>query len=140
MLLLNRSLILTCLLLFSSACSTKSVSEEEVSRVTGLIVEREIVEKAQVQQQRRSNTRVYGSVSSGGGVSIGLGFLVPLLSSDDSNQALVRYKIRLTGGEEQVIYHPDTRFAEGDCIDIIELQDSSKPPRLELSTSSCPSS
>lgn len=135
----NRPLVFTAVLLVAltgSACSSKSPTANEVSRLTGLVIEREVVEKAEV-RKRSSNTRIYGSVSSGGGVSIGLGFLLPLLSSDDDSQTLVRYKIQLQPGDEQVIYHPDSRFAVGDCIDIVELEDSNKPPRLELSTSSC---
>ena len=123
----------------SSGCSTKSAAEAEVTRVTGRIVDLEFVDSSEIKKQtRKSNTRISASVSSGGGVSIGIGVLLPLLSGKDDNEVLVRYTVRLAEDEELVIYHPDQSFIIGDCIDIIETEGSKEPPQLQLSIDPCP--
>ena len=121
-----------------AGCSNKSVGETEFTRVTGLITDLEFVDSSELKKETsKSNTRISASVSSGGGVSIGIGFLLPLLSGSDDDETLVRYTIKLAEEDELVIYHPDQSFIIGDCIDIIEEEGSDEPPELQLSVDSC---
>ena len=103
----------------------------------GKIVAREVVDLEQERSRTRVNTSIGVGVSSGGGVSIGLGFLLsPLFTSHD--KPAVRYDIDLLDGERMTVYHSDSNFAPGDCVEVRIFEDSEKnPPQLRRNETAC---
>lgn len=134
-----RNLILMMILVLSAACSSKAAVENE-DQITkfGLIAEKEEVDMEQVKKESKTNTSVYASVNSGGGVSIGIGFLVGLLGSDEPEENPVRYKVELVDGSEITIYHMSRLFEVDDCVMITLHEDEEEnPPSMERSKDGC---
>ena len=134
-----RNLILMMILVLSAACSSKTAVENE-DQITkfGLIAEKEEVDMEQVKKESKTNTSVYASVNSGGGVSIGIGFLVGLLGSDEPEENPVRYKVELVDGSEITIYHMSRLFEVDDCVMITLHEDEEEnPPSMERSKDGC---
>ena len=132
-------LILMSLLVLITACSSKDVVESETQIVKfGLITEKEDVDIDQVKKDSKTKTSVFASVGSGGGVSIGVGFLVGLLGSDESEQNPVRYEVELVDGSEMTIYHLSHHFEVDDCVMIMLHEDEvENPPSMERSKDGC---
>ncbi len=132
--------LLAALLL--SACSSKMTAEERAQIITrnGVIAAKEDASVDDVERatQTRGRTSVYGSVSSGGGVSIGLGFLLSSIGSGGSTPQPVRYEIDFVGGGQMTIYHDSRDFEVGDCVEISAHPDEKKyPPKMRRNKGGC---
>jgi hypothetical protein len=115
-------LLLAALLVFG--CGSKNASENEAEIITkfGVITAREDVEMSDVEEGTRSDTSVYGGISSGGGFGIGLGvFLSP--GSDSGPVKPVRYEVELKDGGQITVYHDSHDFELGDCVEITVYPD-----------------
>jgi hypothetical protein len=134
-----RKLMLMTILVLITACSSKDVVESENQIVKfGLITEKEDVDIDQVKKDSKTKTSVFASVNSGGGVSIGIGFLVGLLGSDESEENPVRYEVKLVDGSEITIYHLSRHFEVDDCVMITLHEDEAEnPPSMERSKDGC---
>ena len=136
-----RNLILIVILLLGTACSSKTAVENE-DQVTkfGLITEKDEVDMDQVKKEGKNKTSVFASVNSGGGVSIGIGFLVGLLGSDEPEENSVRYEVKFLDGEEITIYHMSRLFEVDDCVMITlheDDEDNEHPPSMKRSKDGC---
>ena len=118
-----RRWLLVLMLMLATACTSKAVPENtEVVTKFGLITAKEEVELGQVEQSSKTRTSVYGSVSSGGGIRIGVGFLVGLFDSEQLEEDPIRYDVKLLDGSEIEIYHLSRNFEVDDCV-MITLQE-----------------
>jgi len=132
-------LITTLLVL---GCSSKSAHEGDAEIITriGVVAAKEDVSMDDVEKDTgtRGRTSVYGSVSSGGGISIGLGFLLGSFSSSGSDPEPVRYEINLLDGGQMTIYHDSRDFEVEDCVEIIVHPDEKKhPPTMKRNKGGC---
>ncbi len=123
------------------ACSSKSAIEDEAEIITrvGIIKTKDDVSMQQVEEDSsRVNTSVYGSISSGGGVSIGLGFLFSQFGSSSSDVEPVRYEVELLDGGQMTIYHDSRDFEVDDCVEIVVHPDEEKhPPTMQRNKGGC---
>ncbi len=119
-----------------SACG-KSFNEREVSRSTGVITEREVVEILDEKRKPSTSVRLSGGRSSGSGVGIGLSLLLPLGKDEPDSKQVSRFTLQMQDGSERVIDYEDDDLFIGDCVDVIEVAGSRKPPAMELSADSC---
>ena len=138
-----RNALMACLLLSAAACSSKSSQPSEPPVVKfGVIADKQDYSQDQVESgsSSRGSTSVYGSISSGGRVSIGVGIGVLLGSSSSSSSAAqpVRYDVDLLDGGQITIYHESTNFEVEDCVRITVYPDEQKhPPEMERSKDGC---
>ncbi len=131
-------LLLSALLAFGCSSKTPSEDDAEVIIKMGVISAKEDASLNDVEKDATSTTSVYGSVSSGGGVSIGLGFLLGSFSSSDSDRDLVRYEVDLKDGGQFTIYHDSQDFEVDDCVEIIVHPDEDKyPPTMTRKKGAC---
>ena len=134
-----RCWILVMIVVLITACSSKSVPENK-AMVTkfGLITAKEEVDLDQVNKESKTKTNVYASFSSGGRVSIGIGFLVGLFDSDEVPETPIRYEVGLLDDSEITIYHLSQHFEIGDCVVITMHEDiDENPPSMERSKDGC---
>jgi len=134
------SLLITCLLL-ATACGTKSSHPEAEQAIVkyGVIAAKQDVSANQVESGTRGNTSVYGSISSGGRVSIGIGIGV-LLSSigGGSEPQAVRYDVNLKDGGQITVYHESRYFEVDDCVRITVYPDEQEhAPDMERDKDGC---
>ena len=124
-----------------SACATGNPSGEETEFVTriGVITGKEVVELDQVRRESRVSTGVSASVSSGSGLSIGIGFLLSPLFSSKPDKEPVRYEVELTGGDPLTVYHDSDQFLVGDCVEVTSLVDDEddNPPMMKRIQGGC---
>ena len=135
-----RHTIVVILTLLLIACSSKQAQEEEAKIITktGVIAAREEVSMDDVERGTRGRTSVYGSISSGGRVSIGIGFLLGAFSSGSSDPEPVRYEINLLDGGQMTIYEDSRDFEVGDCVTIRLHPDEEKhPPEMKRNKGGC---
>jgi len=136
-----RNALLASLLLFTAACGSKSSQPEEPPIVRfGVIAEKTEVSNDQVQSATRGNTSVYGSISTGGRVSIGVGIgvLLGTFGSGKSDAQPVRYDINLQDGGQITVYHESSNFEVDDCVRITVYPDEQKhAPDMERSKDGC---
>jgi hypothetical protein len=131
------------IILLLAGCGTKSSHEDDARAVVrqGIIASKRDVSMDQVESgTRRGTTSVYGSVSSGGGVSIGIGIgvLLSSIGSGDSDAKPVRYDIDLQDGGQITIYHESRDFEVGDCVEITVYPDESEhPPTMKRDKGGC---
>lgn len=133
-------ILISALLLFG--CSSKSAQETEAEVITkiGVIAAKEDVNMDQVEKDTgtRGRTSVYGSISTGGRVSIGIGFLLGSFSSGSSDPDPVRYEIDLIDGGQMTIYHNSRDFEVDDCVKIRVHPDEEKhPPTMKRHKDGC---
>lgn len=124
-------LLLTVLLVFG--CSSKSTHEDSAAAIvkSGMIKTKENVSRDDVEADSNVNTSVYASFSSGGRVSIGLGFLFFPFTSSSSDEELVRYQVDFEDGGQITIYHESRNFQVDDCVEITVYPDEEKePPKM----------
>ena len=132
------SLLLAAVLVFG--CSSKKPTEDEAEIIIriGLIIAKEDVNMEQVEKDSKVRTTVYGSVSSGSGVSVGLGFLLSPFFSSDSDRDPVRYEVDLKDGGQITVYHESQDFEVGDCVEITIYPDEEKnPPAMKRDKGGC---
>jgi hypothetical protein len=135
--------ILIAALLLAAGCSSKSSHEQALNAVVkhGVIASKRDVSMDEVQTGTRGTTSVYGSVSSGGGVSIGIGFGV-LLSQigSGSKSEPIRYEIDLVDEGQITIFHSSKDFEVGDCVEITVFEDEDEhPPTMRRDKDGCQS-
>jgi len=134
LLLLGLSLIVGC-----SAKSTGEAGDEVITRV-GVIADKQDVSMDEVETGTRGRTSVYGSISSGGRVSIGIGVLFSSILSGGSDPNPVRYEIDLLDGGQMTIYHDSRDFEVDDCVKITVHPDEKKhPPKMQRNKDGCES-
>ena len=130
-------LLLAALLVFG--CSSKKASENDAEIIVkfGVITLKEDVEMRDVEEGTRSNTSVYGGISSGGGFGIGLGiFLSP--GSDSGAVEPVRYEVELKDGGQITVYHDSHDFEPGDCVEItVHPEEEEYPPTMKRLKDGC---
>ncbi|MEM7563862.1 MAG: hypothetical protein AAF353_12545 [Pseudomonadota bacterium] len=128
-------MILSLILL--TACSSKSIEQSSPPETKfGLITEKEEVDLKN--QDSKTRTSVFASVSSGGRVSVGIGFLVGLFNSGKKEENPVRYEVSLLDGSEITIYHSSRHFEVDDCVQITLHDDTEEtPPDMERSKAGC---
>ena len=126
--------------LFVFGCSSKNAHEDDAEIITkiGVISAKEDASLNDVEKDKNASTSVYGSVSSGGGVSIGIGVLLSSFLSGDSDQDLVRYEVDLKDGGQFTIYHDSRDFEVEDCVEITVYPDEDKhPPTMKRNKDAC---
>ena len=134
-----RSPLILLLALLLLACSSKQPQEQgDVVTRVGVIAAREDVSMEDVEKGTRGHTSVYGSVSSGGRVSVGIGFLLGAFSSGGSDPDPVRYEINLLDGGQMTLYDDSRDFEVGDCVEITVHPDEKKhPPEMKRNKGGC---
>jgi hypothetical protein len=135
-----RYLILLIVSLPLLACSSKSAHESEAEIITrvGIIVAREDVNMDDVEKDTGGRTSVYGSISTGGRVSIGIGFLLSPFVSGGSEPEPVRYEVELIDGGQMTIYHNSRDFEVDDCVEIsVHPDEKEHPPTMKRNKGGC---
>ena len=131
-------ILISALLLFG--CSSKSTQQSEAEIITrvGVIAAREDVNMDDVEKDTGGRTSVYGSVSTGGRVSIGIGVLLSSFTSGGSDPEPVRYQVDLIDGGQMTIYHNSRDFEVDDCVIISVHPDEKKhPPTMKRNKGGC---
>ncbi len=132
--------ILLLSVLFVFGCSSKNAREDNAQIITkiGVITAKQDASLNDVEKDTRGRTSVYGSVSSGGGISIGLGFLLSNVFSGSSDKDLMRYEVDLKDGGQFTIYHESLDFEVDDCVEITVHPDEDKyPPTMKRKKGAC---
>lgn len=127
-------------LLFSVACGNKQAAENQDEPITrfGVIVAKEVVDIEAVESHSDIQTSIFAGFSSGGGVSIGLGFLLSPFKSSQSEENPIRYEVKLQDGGETTIYHLSNLFEIDDCVEITAYPDGEEePPTMVRSKDGC---
>jgi len=121
--------ILLCLALLS-ACATARPAPGGADYVTriGVITGKEVVEPEDAGAGRVS-TGVSASMSSDTGLSIGIGWLLPLFAKSPDTIP-VRYHVKLLDGEIITVYHDSDRFEVDDCVEISTRAGADEKPPL----------
>jgi hypothetical protein len=114
------TLLLSLLLL--AGCATSKPSADDYVTRTGVIVSKAVVDLEESAGGSKINSSVSVSASSGGGVAIGLGFLLGSLSRS-AEKPPVRYGVELEDGEQITVFHESDVFETGDCVEIKSLPD-----------------
>ena len=123
-----------------SACATgKPEAEQEFVTRVGVITGKEVVELDQVKSESRVSTGVSASVSSGGGLSVGIGFLLSPLFKSTPEKEPVRYEVELINGDPLTVYHESDTFLVGDCVEVSSLLDDEddNPPLMKRIEGGC---
>jgi hypothetical protein len=113
------------ILLLLVGCATSKPSADDYITRTGVIVSKAVVDLEESAGKNKVNSSVSVSASSGGGVAIGLGFLLGSLSSS-AEEPSVRYEVELEDGEQITVFHESDVFVTGDCVEIKSLPDDAK--------------
>ncbi len=136
-----RFVLIVLSLLLIAACAGKNAAHEDAEVITkvGVIKARDDVSMQQVEEERsRVDTSIGVGASSGGGVSIGLGFLFSQFGSKSSETDPVRYEVELIDGGQMTIYHDSRDFEVGDCVEIVVHPDEGKhPPTMKRNKGGC---
>ena len=128
--------LLSLMLLFG--CAAKKPAEDDYVTRVGVVKSKAVVDPEQARSQGRVNTSVSASVSSGGGFSIGLGFLLGSWSKGAAEKPAVRYVVELADGEQVTIYHESDLFEVEDCVEIRSIPgDDRNPPQMKRSPGAC---
>ena len=135
-----RILVLLLVVLLGVGCSGKQSGAGGAEPIIefGIITAKEAVEIETVERETRTNTSFHASISSGGGVSIGLGFLLSPLRSSQTAENPLRYEITMRDGDKVTIYHLSSLFEVGDCVEITAYPDEeANPPEMVRSKEGC---
>ena len=131
-------MLLTLALLYGCAASSPDENDAEFITRIGVIKGKEVVDPENARSDKQVNTSVHASVSSGGGLSIGLGFLVSALSGGTSIDHPVRYQVELLDGEPITVYHESDLFEVEDCVEISSMAgDNETPPLMKRIKGGC---
>ena len=135
-----RSTIMLLTLALLYGCAANSAAENDTQFVTriGVIKGKEVVDPENAGSDKQVSTSVGASVSSGGGVSIGIGFLISALSGGASPDHPVRYQVELLDGEPITVYHESNLFEVEDCVEISSMaNDDETPPLMKRIKDGC---
>ena len=135
-----RSTIMLLALALLYGCAASSPAENDAEFVTriGVIKGKQVVDPEYSGGDKQTNTSVHASVSSGGGLSIGLGFLVGTFSGGSSEKHPVRYQVELLGGDPMTVYHESDLFEVEDCVEISWMAgDDETPPLMKRIKGGC---
>jgi len=118
-----RSTIMLLTLALLYGCAANSAAENDTEFVTriGVIKGKQVIDPENAGSDKQVNTSIHASVSSGGGLSIGLGFLLSAFSDGASEQHPVRYEVELLDGEPMTVYHESDLFEVEDCVEISSM-------------------
>ena len=133
-------LLLSALLLVG--CGTRQAAPEQAPPIIGfgLIVAKEAVDIETAKRDSRIKPRIYASISSGGGFSVGLGFLLSSVILGQSEDNPTRYQIAMQDGEQMTVYHLSPLFEIDDCVMITTYpDDDDKPVEMTRSRDGCES-
>ena len=135
----RRNILLVIVVALGGGCATTSPPPDAEAIVKlGRISERSRVSVDEARSRTAVNTNIYASVSSGGGISIGLGFLLSPFRSDDLSKRPIRYRIDLLDGDRMTVYHDDPDYGPGDCVEIRVYRDGNRyPPSLRRKPGAC---
>jgi hypothetical protein len=114
-----------------TACATGKPAPggaEFVTRI-GVITGKEVVEPEEAGIDRGISSGAAVSMSSDTGLSIGIGWLLPLFASSPETIP-VRYHVKLLDGEKITVFHDSNRFEVDDCVEISSLAGDDKNPPL----------
>ncbi|MDH3218713.1 MAG: hypothetical protein OEO19_04185 [Gammaproteobacteria bacterium] len=131
-------ILLTCLALFG--CASKNLDQQDAGVITklGIVTARQEVSRDEIESDSRTRTSVYGSISSGGGVSIGIGLMFSQLFSGGPGGLPLRYEVDFEDGGQITIYHDSRDFEIGDCVEITVHPDEDKhPPKMKRNKGAC---
>lgn len=131
--------LLTVLLLLGCGSKKPAFDEADIITKTGVITAKEVVSMDEVKRSSNTRTNVYFSVSSGGGVAVGIGVLLsPWMASKEIEP--VRYEVKLNDGGEMTVYHESRDFEVDDCVKIRIYPDEEKnPPSMRRDRDACAS-
>ena len=135
-----RIAILLAAAILASGCANKQSAREKAEPIVkyGLIVAREAAEMEEVRSRTQVDTSFHASISTGSGLSIGLGFLLSPLLSNETRENPIRYEIDLIDGSRTTIYHLSSLFEIGDCVEITVYPDEKEhPPAMVRSQDGC---
>ena len=131
-------MLLTLALLYGCAANSAAENDTEFVIRIGVIKGKEVVDPENAGSDKQTNTSVHASVSSGGGLSIGLGFLVSAMSGGSSQKHPVRYQVELLDGEPITVYHESDLFEVEDCVEISSMAgDNETPPLMKRIKGGC---
>ena len=127
-----RSTIMLLMLALLTGCASSSATENDAEFVTriGVIMGKQVIDPENPGGDKQTNTSVHASVSSGSGLSIGLGFLVSAMSGGSSEKHPVRYQIELLDGEPITVFHESDLFEVEDCVEISSMAGDEETPSL----------
>lgn len=132
--------VVLLLVILSVGCGGKNATSNQAEPVSefGFITAKEAVEMDTVESETQVDTSFHASISSGGGVAIGLGFLLSPLRSSQTVENPIRYEIRMLDDDEVTIYHLSSQFEVGDCVMITAYPDEEEnPPEMVRSKDGC---
>jgi hypothetical protein len=135
-----RSWIVLSIVFLLCDCASTSPALKDTELVTriGVIASKEVVDLEDSRNESRVNTSVSASVSSGGGLALGLGFLMSSLFIDTAENPPLRYRVDLLEDEQICVFHHSDLFEVGDCVEISTLaDDDSTPPMMKRSKDAC---
>jgi hypothetical protein len=136
-----RFTLLLILVLIQSGCSSRTPNEDLPGMETSLgrIVSKQLVDREDFQNSNdQSKTSVFASFSSGGGLSIGIGFLLSAFSSEDAPENLVQYEVKLPDGKMLRLFSEQNEFEVSDCVEITMHEDVDQhPPVMKLNKDAC---
>jgi hypothetical protein len=131
-------MLLTLALLYGCASSTPTEDDTQFVTRIGVIKGKDVIDPENAAGDKKVNTSVHASVSSGGGFSIGLGFLVMAMSGGASADHPVRYQVELADGEKMTVYHKSNDFEVEDCVEIkSRIGDEKNPPQMKRLMDGC---
>jgi len=135
-----RSTIILLTLALLTGCAASSATENDTEFVTriGVIKGKQVIDPENVGGDKQTSTSVHASVSSGSGLSIGIGFLVAAMSGGSSEKHPVRYQVELLDGEPVTVYHESDLFEVEDCVEISSMAgDNETPPLMKRIKGGC---
>ena len=131
-------MLLTLALLYGCATSRATENDPEFVTRIGVIKGKQVIDPENAGNVKQTNTSVHASVSSGSGLSIGLGFLVSAFSGGASEEHPVRYQVELLDGEPITVYHESDLFEVEDCVEISSMAgDNETPPLMKRIKGGC---
>ena len=135
-----RVLVLVAAVCLSVSCAGKPGGSDRPEPIIkfGVIVGKEVVEMETVERDSRASPSFHASISSGGGVAIGLGFLMSPRWSSQTVESPVRYEVRIQDGNFATIYHLSSMFEIDDCVMLTVYPDGdSNPTEMVRSEDGC---
>lgn len=135
-----RVAILIMAILLGSGCASKQSTQDKPEPIVkyGVIVASQAADMEEVRSRSQVDTSFHASISSGSGLSIGLGFLLSPLLSSETREKPIRYEIDLADGSRITIYHLSSLFQIDDCVEITVFPDEEKhPPEMVRSKDGC---